>query len=174
MGKRDGGRRLLSMEKKAAESQRDAVVLESLIERHGWVICGQDASDDGETPVHAYTLGLSRMGMSELIVVGLPHPICDGLLKELAGEYLAGEGGGVPVLPGPVMVANVARKLYLLPVGSDAVSRFAPEVARRSGTKARTLQLCWADAGGLFPWERSFDGGAWEQPVLGEAPAPAQ
>lgn len=164
---------MLSIGNRAGHGQ-DEAVLESLIERHGWVICGQEASDDGETPVHAYTLGLSRMGMDELIVVGLPHPICGGLLKELAGEHLADQDGAAQVLPGPVIVANVVRKLYLLPVDADALSRFAPEVARRGGAKARALQLCWADSDGLFPWDRSFDGGPWEQPVLGDAPAPAQ
>lgn len=173
MGKQDGGQRLLSMGNKAGHVPGEAV-LESLIEKHGWVICGQEASDDGETPVHAYTLGLSRMGMAELIVVGLPHPVGGGLLNELAQEQLAKVIRFGKPLPGPVAVENVVRKLYLLQVDRDAMARYAPLVERLGGQRPRAFQLCWADPSGVFPWDRSFDGGPWEQPVLGDAPAPAQ
>ncbi len=146
-------------------------VMESLINRYGWVIKGNLAADDGSMPVYAYTVGLGRLGISELMVVGMPHPMCGGLLNDMAGQQVAASKAGQKPMPGPVVMDGVERKLYLVAVGREEASKYAPEVLERdSGAPWPILQLCWADLAGDFPWEGGFASGEIEQPVLGSAP----
>lgn len=154
------------------EGHGDGVdVIESLIARYGWVIKGNAAADDGTMPAYAYTVGLGRLGISELMVVGMPHPMCGGLLNELAAQQVAASKAGEKTMPGPLVMEGVERKLYLVAVGYEAAAKYVPEaLERESGAPWRLLQLCWADLAGAFPWEPSYESQHIDQPVLGAVP----
>ncbi len=163
--------------REAAKRMRQADgedVLEGLITRYGWAIRGCDAAEDGAMPVYAYTVGLARVGIPDLMVVGMPHPMCGGLLNELAAQQVEAAKAGHKTMPGPLVMDGVERKLYLLPIGHDAVAKYAPEVLEAAGAAHwPILQLCWADMAGSFPWEGGFGNSGIEQPVLGTVPGPA-
>lgn len=161
-----------SVKVQVRERQGDGIdVMESLIARYGWAIKGNPAADDGSMPVYAYTVGLGRMGLSELMVVGMPHPMCGGLLNELAIQQVSAFKAGEHTMPGPVVIDCVERKLYLVAVGRDEAAKYAPEVLERESSAAwPVLQLCWADLEGVFPWEPNYESCRIDQPVLGVAP----
>ena len=149
-------------------------VIESLIARYGWVVRGGDATDDGVMPVYAYTVGLGRMGIPELMVVGLPHPMCGALLNELAGQHVQEAKAGHKTMPGPLVMDGVERRFYLLPIGHEETALYAPEVLEVGNVSQwPLLQLCWADRSGVFPWESGFAYGGIDQPVLGKTPGVA-
>jgi hypothetical protein len=149
-------------------------VLEGLISRYGWAIRGCDAADDGAMPVYAYTVGLARVGIPDLMVVGMPHPMCGGLLNELAGQQVEAAKAGEKTIPGPLVMDGVERRLYLVPIAHDAVAKYAPEVLEANGSSRwPILQLVWADMAGALPWEGGFARSGIDQPVLGTVPGQA-
>lgn len=139
-----------------------AVVL-PIIERCGWFVQGVDGTRT-QAPF-AYTVGLTPLGLPELLVTGLPHEQAATLVNRVAtqwrhaGSVAAGhqfdvDGRAVEVVEVPVPSAHlyVAIELY--------------------GEQIRAAQLVWADERGRWPWERAHRGGRGGQPVLGPRAAP--
>jgi uncharacterized protein DUF4262 len=127
------------------------------IERHGWVV---QYVDDDRRPF-AYTVGLHRHGLAELLVTGLDPQRAAQLLNAVA-EYSINK---VQPRPGETMSLGSVWTLEFVRVTQPsahlvfAIGLYGPEV--------RALQVVWLDDDGHSPWCPIFDGGRGSQPVLG-------
>lgn len=138
-----------------------AEVVVPQIECHGWFV--QAVQGGKRAAPFAYTVGLTELGLPELVVTGLPHyragPLINGMAAHWAhadgapahGTHVDSRSGGcleVVDLPHPDAHLFTATSLY----GRDGVT---------------AQQLVWADARGRWPWERGHRAGRGGQPVLG-------
>jgi hypothetical protein len=131
--------------------------LRATISRHGWAV--QFVESD-RVPL-AYTVGLTRRQLPELLVTGLAAQQSVRLLNRVA-ELVADGDSQIPgtqfALPrGPLL--EVVRVQH-----PDAHMYAAIGIYRR---KIRALQMVWADAAGRWPWDAAFNDGRGGQPVLG-------
>ncbi len=106
------------------------------IERYGWAL--QYVQHDDPRWSYAYTVGLHRHGLPEVVVAGLPPDQSWPVLNDVAGRSTSRPN---PVQPGAVLIDVVAG--YALHVASlddtDALTR-ARAVAG-TGTDLRAVQL---------------------------------
>lgn len=108
----------------------------------------------------SYTVGLSAHGLPELVVTGVRTDNATRLLR-LWGDYLLDTS---LVLPGETLETGP----WLL----EAVEVERPQehlltAIRLYGERVRGLQLAWADARGVWPWEPGHRGRRAGQPLLG-------
>jgi hypothetical protein len=148
-----------------ATRERDRLVAEYLtqilgrIDETGWVVQSVGAEDP--RPPWAYTAGLTRHGLPELVVTGLDAHPSARLLNAVAAESL--EAG--PLQPGQVLTARGLPPIEVVALAepsahlSLAITLYGPDV--------RALQLVYADEEGAYPWSSSYRGGLGGQPVLG-------
>jgi hypothetical protein len=135
-------------------------VVQPAIDRYGWFV--QAVTSERGAPL-AYTVGLTAMGLPELVVTGMAPRRAALLLNGMAAHWLHAEplpahgehadtrGGQcleVVDLPHPEAHLFTATGLY----GDDAVA---------------AQQLVWADDRGRWPWERGHRASRGGQPVLG-------
>ncbi|EUA35724.1 hypothetical protein I552_6526 [Mycobacterium xenopi 3993] len=110
--------------------------------RHGWAV---QYVEDARVP-YAYTVGLTRHDVPELLVTGVPPQRAVRLLN-LVGERSVREGPPAPgvqieIRPGPLLeVVEVEHP--------DAHMNCAAAIF---GNELRALQLVWADRRGRWPW----------------------
>ena len=141
--------------------------LDDLIARFGWAITAV-APDRARAPL-AYTIGLTRFDVPELVVTGLRADRASILLNQLAHHCHHSE---VELLPGEQFELT-GRECPPMPAYSIEVAAVPRpdahlfDAARRYGPRVRALQLVWADDRGRWPWERGHRGGRGGQPVLG-------
>ncbi|MGN6334012.1 MAG: DUF4262 domain-containing protein [Motilibacteraceae bacterium] len=134
-----------------------------MIERYGWMVQGVEA--DSRSGPWAYTVGLTRCGLPELVVTGSS--------LQRAGQILNGYGAHLQHAPAPrpgeqlELYPDVVAEVVEVPVPFAhlklAVELYGPEV--------RALQLVTADEAGRWPWDRRYRG-RWRQPVLGPRTTP--
>lgn len=139
------------------ESTRDDYLNEirAKILRCGWAV----QYVESDRMPFAYTVGLTRDGLPELLMTGVAPRRAVRLLNSVArGEadpLIIGEQTTIP--SGPVVevveVEHPDAHLY------TAIEIFGPDV--------RAWQLVWADRRGRWPWAAEFNGGRAVQPVLG-------
>ncbi|MGK2883061.1 MAG: DUF4262 domain-containing protein [Mycobacterium sp.] len=145
---------------KTGQDYLDEVVSE-LIRAHGWAI--QYVQD--ERMPFAYTIGLARMGLPELLVTGLP-PTKAGWVLNGCAEFIVrddrpwkpGETVSSPFGVAPLRLVEVEHPDVHLPA---AVTLQGP---------IQALQLVWPDSDGHAPWCPEFNEGRGGQAVLGIAP----
>lgn len=133
--------------------------LRGLIDAYGWAVQGVERAR--LRPPWAYTVGLTMLGMPELVATGLSEGRAARLLNDVAahavhaaapqpGEQVALAGGPVIEI---VKVTDPAAHLEI------AVDLYGPGV--------RALQVVHADDRGHWPWEVGYRGVRGGQPVLG-------
>jgi Domain of unknown function (DUF4262) len=109
----------------------------------------------------AYTIGLTRYGLPELLVAGVAPRRAARTLNTLGRRAVGGErpspGMRIALPAGPLveMVEVEHPDVYLMFAGA----MFGDEVT--------ALQVVWADSRGRWPWAASFDDGRGSQAVLG-------
>lgn len=109
----------------------------------------------------AYTVGLTRYGLPELLVTGVAPRRAARMLNTLGRRAVGGErpspGMRIALPAGPLveMVEVEHPDVYLIFAGA----MFGDEVT--------ALQVVWVDARGRWPWTASFDDGRGTQAVLG-------
>ena len=127
------------------------------VEKEGWVV---QFVESERTP-YAYTVGLHKRGLPELLVTGLP-PQAATLMLDSVAEYLV--DGGKPV-PGERILIGGEVLLDVVQVQNpDAHMDVAVAFY---GRELKALQLVWADDRGHRPWCAEFSNGQVRQPVLG-------
>jgi Domain of unknown function (DUF4262) len=136
-------------------------VIRGKIRGWGWTV--QYVEDD-RVP-YAYTIGLTRHGLPELLMTGISPRRALRLLggiadsaAEVVWDVDTPTPGARLTLPGPTLI--------------EAVEVEHPDVHMNAaiaiyGSKVRGLQLVWADWRGRWPWSPSFNNGRGTQPVLG-------
>jgi uncharacterized protein DUF4262 len=130
-----------------------------LADEYGWAV--QGVGRDRHRPPWAYTVGLTRLDLPELLITGLPLPRSAELLNRTAERLLCGDppepGERMRLVDGPLVefVAVEHPDVHLL----TAIALH--------GSAVRGLQMVWADDRDQWPWERGFRGRRGGQPVLG-------
>ena len=128
------------------------------IRKHGWAV--QYVEPEKNRASFAYTIGLQKIGLPELVITGLEPLPSLGFLDQMVGEVLC----GFPLRPGSRVDVSPDLTLEVVDVEHpDAHLCYA--VAIEGPIAAR--QLVWSDPHGLMPWERGFAHGRVVQPVLG-------
>ncbi len=136
--------------------------LHRLVEKLGWIV---QFVEDQRTP-YAYTVGLHKRGLPELLVTGLPPGAANYMLRSV-GEYLVSGGKPVPgerILIGDELLLDVVQVEHPDAHMNVAVAFYGPGL--------RALQLVWPDDRGHRPWCAEFSNGPERQPVLGVRVAP--
>ncbi len=132
------------------------------IRGRGWTV--QYVEDD-RVP-YAYTIGMTRHGLPELLMTGVSPPRALQLL-----------GGIVDSAP-DVKVPAPGERLILRGTLVEVVEVEHPDAHMNAaiaiyGSEVRALQLVWADWRGRWPWAAGFNNGRATQPVLGVRAGPA-
>ena len=130
----------------------------ALVDQHRFAV-----QSVGGSRCHAefsYTVGLTAHGLPELVVTGVRVTDAARLLRHW-GDYLLDTS---LVLPGETLESG--------PWLMEAVEVEQPQehlftAVRIYGEQVRGLQLAWADARGLWPWESGHRVRCAGQPLLG-------
>lgn len=128
--------------------------LHGLMAERGWMVQGVEG-----TRLHApfaYTVGLTPLGLPELLVTGLGLETAAGLLNHVA-DYTVTTN---LVLPGERMDSD---PWFLEAVHVEVPQAHLFTAMELYGPAVQALQLAWADDRGRWPWERGHTG----QPVFG-------
>jgi hypothetical protein len=127
------------------------------IGEHGWAV--QYVEDDRRP--FAYTIGLSRLRLPELLVTGVSSRRAARLLNRVARMVVSGD----PLAPGKQITLPAGPLVEAVYVTHpDAHLSFAVAIF---GPGVTALQLVWVDERGRWPWAPDFDEGRGTQPVLG-------
>lgn len=135
---------------------RDAYLdrLRALVDKHGWAVQGVGADVEAGVPGFAYTVGLAKKGLPELIVLGLPMDAAQPILNTLARRMVDGESfeDGSDIIE----AANLPLRLQTLE-GAHLRNwvRFADLM---NGEPVGVRQLVWPDRDGRFPTDPGVDG----------------
>jgi len=143
-------------DRNAYEAEFDAMIRE-----YGWGVQAVFASEDG--PGFAYTVGLARKGLPEIIVFGLPPEAAHPFLNQLGRRF---ETEGVPALDVDLFDVAEGYPARLLPVSRSAADEYMFATKHRyPGYSA--VQLVWCDKHRHFPWDPAFpDALRGQQPIL--------
>lgn len=141
--------------------------VEEKIATYGWMIQAVGASR--KEPAFHYTVGLTRMGLPEVITFGLPIDIGQQLLNDVAVKMQAEQVAGDP----PITAGSRRDDII---VGFDVVFidvldttkhlTVANTLCSNGLTPVRALQMVWPDRAGRFPWDAGFEYGD-KIPLLG-------
>jgi hypothetical protein len=139
-----------------------AELRETMLE-HGWAV--QYVESDRRP--FAYTIGLTRYGLPELLVTGVAPRRAVRMLNT-HGPQTVRDGRPAPgtriAHPGTALVEMVQVD------HPDAHLIFADAIF---GDEVTALQAVWADWRGHWPWSPSFNDGRGTQPVLGVRMGPS-
>lgn len=138
-----------------------AELRQTMLER-GWAV----QYVESDRMPFAYTIGLTRYGLPELLVTGVAPRRAARMLNTLGRRAVSGERpvpGMQIALPAGALVEMVEVEhpdVYLIFAGA----MFGDEVT--------ALQVVWVDSRGRWPWAANFDDGRGTQAVLGARAAP--
>lgn len=140
-----------------------------MIAEHGFFIQEVFAERDGSLPSFAYTVGLCKGYLPEVICIGLSPEVSAPLLNAVAKQLMAAPG--VPPKDGDLVeeVANLPLKLMELDpdVGGD-IAFGALDYADRMDLPLEFFQLVYPDRDGRFPDQEGCD------PVIKEIQNPGR
>jgi hypothetical protein len=127
------------------------------IDEQGWAV----QHVDSDRTQFAYTIGLSRWRLPELLVTGVSPRRAVRLLNNVGRMVVAGD----PLAPGKQITLPAGPLVETVEVDQpDAHLKFAVAIF---GHRVTALQLVWPDRRGRWPWSADFDDGRGTQPVLG-------
>lgn len=116
---------------------------------------------ESEWAPFAYTVGLTRYDLPELLITGVSSQRAGRLLNGVARRYV-GRGA---LTPGRQFTVPSGPLIEVVEVDHpDAHLNYAMAFF---GSGVRALQLVWADRRGRWPWAEHFNNGRHKQPVLG-------
>lgn len=133
-------------------------LVRGVIDRSGWFV--QAVGAGRWQPPFAYTVGLTELGIPELLVTGLKHQVAHELLNGFAHHWVHHTGGSAR--PGERLRLLDQPAIEVVAVSEPSVHLvFAGLIY---GPSLSAHQLVWADDRGRWPWEVGFRG---NQAVLG-------
>jgi Domain of unknown function (DUF4262) len=130
-----------------------------LVRRNGWAV--QGVQRDQLRPPLAYTVGLTGLGLPELIVTGMGVTRATHLLNDVAAHLLH---AAVPA-PGEQVALTGGPLIEIVEVAEPAAH--LPTAVALYGGRLRALQLVHADDHQHWPWDGWYRGVRGGQPVLG-------
>ena len=131
--------------------------IRKLVDQRGHVV--QYVEDDRRP--FAYTIGLHRRGLPELLVTGLPPKHARWLLNTFIHRF-AGRN------PAAGDRYRLPARTHVEIVDVDQPDAHMGMAIAIEGRDISALQLVWADDRGRWPWAPGFDDGQRIQPVLGK------
>lgn len=122
--------------------------LEQRIKTYGVAILGTATeTPHGELSL-SYTIGLSDLGLPEILVFGLPMQAAHVILNAAVSRLKEGN------LPLDVPVTELANlPTCFRAVAPTAAAPYIIQANNRAGRELPALQLVWPDTRGRFPWE---------------------
>jgi hypothetical protein len=138
--------------------------LQAMIDESGWTVV--QVEPDGIHPPWAYTVGLTRYGLPELVVTGMPVDRACCVLNCLAGDQVAHHAPYPPGSTHGVTIQGCRTDGLLVTVTRPWAH--LNEAADFYGEDIRAMQFVHADEVGHWPWETGYRGGIGGQPVLGD------
>ena len=135
----------------------------------GWALQAVEGQPEDEYPDWCYTVGLTELGVPELVVFGLPSQTAGPLLNAL-GDRVA---GGLRLQEGEVIDFDQwTHRVLVLPLPNAAqilhtAVDYYESLPGRPGPAVRAWQLVWDDLAGRFPWEPEYEPPGWLQPMPG-------
>lgn len=139
------------------------------IEKHGWMIQGVYHPPGSDQLSYAYTVGLHRYALPELLVFSLVPDVADSLLRDVGRHMMMAKGLGMR-LAGRMEHFNWRIPMHLLAVDSKKAGGYIDHALLPQGDPMSVLQVVWPDSNGLLPWEAGADQSAHRlQPLLKEA-----
>lgn len=137
-----------------------------VIRRSGWAVQGAVSAPDaaGQLPPMAYTVGLTEMGLAELIVMGLASDVAAGMLNAAASEHIRDD-----LVPGREYHLLGNLPVRVVPIGVGRAQRTLQIAWEMYGYKLSATQLLWPSPAGKWPDHPDWDGGAAQQ-MLDERP----
>ena len=133
-------------------------VLREIIDGHQWAV----QFIENEDRPFAYTVGLTDLGLPELLITGLPPRTSKRLLNSIAHDMV--DDG---TILRPAMHIDYQSEFLLEVVEVDHPDvhlRFAVAIC---GPEVRAVQLVWTDDFSRWPWDRGWSHGRRCQPVFG-------
>lgn len=125
--------------------------------RHGWAV----QYVENERRPFAYTVGLTRYGLPELLITGVAPRRAARLLSTVAQRAVDGDR------PAPGMTVDLAAGPFVEMVEVKHPDVHLVFAIAMFGEEVTALQVVWADSRGRWPWSPGFDDGRGTQPVLG-------
>lgn len=117
------------------------------------VVATETETPDGKyrTPM-AYTVGLSDVGLKDIIVFCMPFKPAQAILNYAAELLKKNE------LPADQPITELANfPLIFKNVSAEAVEPYMTLTNCRANEPLPAFQMVWPDNKGLFPWEEGFD-----------------
>lgn len=142
--------------------------LEAKIQEHGYTFIGV-FDPDGKNPTFAYSLGLSRRGWPEVLLIGNIHPrVIEAILTDLIKSW---EANGSPIIGDNADAIKFAdgssHPLRVVPVdATHAVEHYARQAPTYADEHhVEVVQVCWPDQNGVYPQDEGYNT-AMTQPLL--------
>lgn len=133
-------------------------ILRGIIDDHGWAV----QFVEEERRPFAYTVGLHRKGLPELLITGLRAQTSARLLNSIAHQIV--DDGTVLR---PAMHIDFQGEFLLEVVEVEHPDVHLTYSCRLYGAKVQAFQLVWTDDRRRWPWDRGWSHGRRRQPVLG-------
>lgn len=132
-----------------------------VIARNGWAV--QAVQGGARSAPFAYTIGLTELGLPELVVTGLAAYRSAPVLNGMAAHW--SHADAVPV-HGEHIDTTYDTCLEVVDLPNPDAHLFAA-TALYGRAAVRAQQLVWADGRGRWPWDKAHRAGRGGQPVLG-------
>ncbi len=133
-------------------------VVQEIINGHGWAIQYVESED---WPF-AYTVGLTDLGLPELLITGLPPRTSKRLLNSIAHDMV--DDGTVLR---PAIHIDYQSEFLLEVVKVDHPDVHLRCAVAICGPDVRAVQLVWTDDFRHWPWDPGWSHGRRRQPVFG-------
>ena len=139
-------------------------VVREIIDGHQWAV---HYVEDEDRPF-AYTVGLTDLGLPELLITGLPPRTSLRLLNTVTHDMV--DDG---TILRPAMHIDFQSEFLLEVVTVDHPDVHLGCAVAICGSEIRALQLVWTDDFRRWPWDRGWSHGRRRQPVFGvRSPVP--
>lgn len=146
--------------------------LQAKIDKFGYTFIG--VMSDAKNPGFTYSIGLSKLGMPELIMFGIRAEYAIVMMTSLIEDHR-----GNSTIPQPTTLATPITEYSNLPAHlieaklelAENYAFQAKYFAEDNTLPRKYMQWVWPDTEGRFPWEEDFTLKFRKaQPMLGEAP----
>jgi hypothetical protein len=141
--------------------------VEEKIAKYGWMVQAVGAGE--EEPQFFYTVGLTRLGLPEVITFGLPMDVGQTLMNDVAIKMQADKLAGHPPIENGTRRSDILQGfdvVFVEVLDTTKHLTVANTLCSNGLMPVRALQMIWPDPKGRFPWDPSFKYGD-KIPVLG-------
>lgn len=127
---------------------------EIMIRKYGYMI--QGVTEEGLEPAYAYTIGLPKLKLPELIIVGLPWKEAYGLLEDIIKvlKHIPSAAKDGTAIEG-ILEGGLMMMLREASGGTDWMDG-AVNFANDYGLPFRALQVIWPDKENVWPIAEKF------------------